>query len=76
MLRGGQFKSVPEILKNDTTIEQKIKLTNAFRNLLTQENIISIADFALRATNDGNIISLLITLVVKFLQNEMNRRIM
>ncbi|CAD6227524.1 GSCOCG00001207001-RA-CDS [Cotesia congregata] len=39
----GQFKPVPEILKNDLTEKQKNELMKAVRNLLTAKNIMTLS---------------------------------
>ncbi|KAJ8688379.1 hypothetical protein QAD02_024174 [Eretmocerus hayati] len=67
----GKFKSVPEILANDATPQQKEKLADAIRNLVTPENIFTIIQFTAALQNNQFLMEQVIKLVRNFLMSDM-----
>ncbi|KAH0564207.1 hypothetical protein KQX54_010222 [Cotesia glomerata] len=61
----GQFKPVPEILKNDLTEKQKNELMKAIRNLLTAQNIMTIS----MLLTERGVLEALVRLISNFLKN-------
>lgn len=67
----GKFKSVPEILLNEATEEQKEKLATAIRNVLSVENIITLVQFATMIQNDRLLMEAIKTVVQNFIMADM-----
>ncbi|XP_063983483.1 protein C19orf12 homolog [Diachasmimorpha longicaudata] len=67
----GSFRSVPNILLNDLTEVQKNRLATALKRLLTQQNILTAADFALKVATYDSITGLVIPIVRSFLETDM-----
>lgn len=60
----GQFKPVPEILKNDLTAKQKKEMMDAIRQLLTAENIMTVA----MLMTERGVLEALVKLISNFLK--------
>ncbi|XP_008555476.1 protein C19orf12 homolog [Microplitis demolitor] len=61
----GEFRSVPDILKNDLTREQQENLANAVRNLLSAKNVMSLA----MLMTDKGLQDALVSLIHNFLKS-------
>lgn len=71
----GKFRAVPDVLLNEMTKTQQLRLALAVRSLLTQQNILTIADFALKVATYDSVIGLVIPIVKSFLETEMRASI-
>ncbi|XP_011314162.1 protein C19orf12 homolog [Fopius arisanus] len=72
----GKFRSVPDVLINELNKAQQLRLALAVKNILTQQNILTIADFALKVATYDSVIGLLIPIVKSFLETDMRATIL
>lgn len=67
----GKFKSVPQILMTEASPEQKEKLADAVRNVLTAENIITLVQLAATIQNNRLLLDTIQKVVRDFLTSDM-----
>ncbi|OXU23870.1 hypothetical protein TSAR_003688 [Trichomalopsis sarcophagae] len=67
----GKFKSVPEILMTEASPEQKEKLADAVRNVLTAENILTLVQLAATIQNNRMLLDTIQKVVRDFLTSDM-----
>lgn len=68
----GRFKSVPQILVEDATLEQKDRLANAILSLLNEMNIVGIAQLSQALQTNRALVQTVIVTVRKFFEVSMN----
>ncbi|KAG7205656.1 hypothetical protein KM043_007610 [Ampulex compressa] len=69
------FRSVPDILINECTYEEKIKLYEILKTHLTSEHINSIRSFVNKLQTDMDFTETIVQLVVVFLQSVMHKKV-
>lgn len=67
-----EFKSVPYIIWNETTPEQRKKLAELIINFLNSKNIKKLTDFVLSIPNNISLQEGLIQILIFFLSSELN----
>ena len=67
----GKFKSVPEILATEASAEQREKLADAIRNILTAENIMTLVQLAATIQSNKAIMDMIQKVVRDFLTTDM-----
>ncbi|XP_015108595.1 protein C19orf12 homolog [Diachasma alloeum] len=72
----GKFRSVPDVLLNELSKVQKVRLAMAVKSLLTQQNILTVADFALKVATYDSVIGLVIPIVKSFLETDVRATVM
>lgn len=70
----GKFKSVPEILNQEATPEQKEKLARAIRNILKAENITILLNLAITLQANDALRDKILKTVLEFLNNDLGYR--
>ncbi|XP_023246825.1 protein C19orf12 homolog isoform X1 [Copidosoma floridanum] len=68
---GGKFKSVPEILAQEATPEQKEKLATALRNLLNAQNIFTVLELAATMQNNRLLMEAVSKVIREFFMSDM-----
>lgn len=72
----GQFKSVPEILYNDLSNEQREDLAAAIRHVVTPQNVMTIAHLVLSFQSNEQLVLMVLNVVRNFLSSEMSMKVL
>lgn len=72
----GKFKTVPEIINQDLSAEQKEKLADELRKCLTAQNIYTVCEFALRVQSNELLLESIVHIVRQFITSDLAMKIM
>ncbi|XP_076662028.1 protein C19orf12 homolog [Halictus rubicundus] len=72
----GKFKSVPHILLNETTPEQRKKLSEELSKLVNARNIKTLQDFIFAINNNKTLSQTIVQILIMFLSSEMHYKVL